>query len=195
MVAVEVNAGGASYTKRGKRVMERNRVNKVAMRTQKAISDAFLELIRERAYEDISVTDLCRRADVVRKTFYNNFRSKDDVVHYLIAGFFRETESTVDLQRMSVRQIRLVAFGRVMENREALLLFYGGGSSGSRTGASRRTSRRSTSWQGSMKRRWTPGRTSTSPRRFRPCSSASWRRGSSTALRNRSNFWRSSPRR
>ncbi len=56
--------------------------NKVAMRTQKAISDAFLELIRERAYEDISVTDLCRRADVVRKTFYNNFRSKDDVVHY-----------------------------------------------------------------------------------------------------------------
>ena len=104
--------------------MDQNRPNKVALRTRKAISDAFLSLVRERAYEDITVTDICRRADVVRKTFYNNFRSKDDVVHHLISGFFHETESAMDLRRMSVRQILLIAFGRAVENREALLLFY-----------------------------------------------------------------------
>ncbi len=104
--------------------MVRNHTNKVAARTQKAVSDAFLALIRERAYEEISVTDICRRADIVRKTFYNNFRSKDDVVHYLINDIFCEMESRVDFRHTSVRKILLFAFRFIMDNREALLLFY-----------------------------------------------------------------------
>lgn len=104
--------------------MYKTQTNAVALRTQKAISGAFLSLIQERAYEDISVTDICRRADVVRKTFYNNFGSKDDVVHYLINGIFHEMESKIDLRQMSVRHILLMAFGFVLDNRDALLLFY-----------------------------------------------------------------------
>ncbi len=104
--------------------MHRMNTNAVAVRTQKAISEAFLSLIQERTYEAISVTELCRRADVVRKTFYNNFCSKDDVVHYLINDIFHELESMMDLQSMSVQQILLIAFRFVMEHREALLLFY-----------------------------------------------------------------------
>ncbi len=96
----------------------------MAIRTKKAISDAFLSLIEERTYEDISVTDICKRADIVRKTFYNNFRIKDDVVRYLIQDIFREMESNVDLNQMSVKQILLISFRFVMENRDALLLFY-----------------------------------------------------------------------
>lgn len=99
----------------------------MAIRTQKAIADAFLSLIQEHAYGHISVTDICRRADVVRKTFYNHFQSKDDVVHYLINDIFHEMESRMDLKNMSVQQILLIAFRFVMENREALLLFYNRG--------------------------------------------------------------------
>ncbi len=84
--------------------MYRNQVNIVAVRTQRAIGDALLYLIREHAYEDISVTQICARADVVRKTFYNNFQSKDDVVEYLINNIFQELASQVDLRQMSVRQ-------------------------------------------------------------------------------------------
>lgn len=107
--------------------MNKIQTNIVAIRTQKAIANAFLSLIQERAYEDISVTDICRCADVVRKTFYNNFHTKDDVVHYLINDIFCEMESKVDLKQMSVQQILLIAFTFVMENREALLLFYNRG--------------------------------------------------------------------
>ncbi|NLT16666.1 MAG: TetR family transcriptional regulator, partial [Clostridiales bacterium] len=102
--------------------MVRNQTNKVAVRTQKAVADAFLALIRERAYEGISVTDICKRADIVRKTFYNNFKSKDDVVHHLIDGIFCEMESRVDFRHTSVREILLFAFRFVLDNREALLL-------------------------------------------------------------------------
>lgn len=104
--------------------MYKKQTNVVAIRTQKAISGAFLSLIREFPYERISVTDICRRADIVRKTFYNNFQSKEGVVHYLINDIFHELESGIDLKYMSVRQILLAAFQFVMDNREALLLFY-----------------------------------------------------------------------
>ncbi|MBT9171990.1 MAG: HTH-type dhaKLM operon transcriptional activator DhaS [Syntrophomonadaceae bacterium] len=107
--------------------MHKAQANAVAIRTQKAIAEAFLSLIQERAYEKISVTDICRRADVVRKTFYNHFHAKDDVVYYLINNIFHEMESKMDLKNMSVQQILLIAFRFVMENREALLLFYNRG--------------------------------------------------------------------
>lgn len=42
--------------------MHKAQANAVAIRTQKAIAEAFLSLIQERAYEKISVTDICRRA-------------------------------------------------------------------------------------------------------------------------------------
>jgi AcrR family transcriptional regulator len=104
--------------------MFKSQTNSVAIRTQKAISNAFLSLIQECTYEDISVSAICARADVVRKTFYNHFQSKDDVVRYLINDFAHEMESNVDLRQMSVQQILLIAFRSVLDNREMLLLFY-----------------------------------------------------------------------
>ena len=104
--------------------MYKNQTNVVAIRTQKAISGAFLSLIHESPYEKISVTDICRRADIVRKTFYNNFQSKEGVVHYLINDIFKELESGIDLKHMSVREVLLAVFQFVGGNREALLLFY-----------------------------------------------------------------------
>jgi AcrR family transcriptional regulator len=125
--AAEINARAARFTilhKGSDWCMYKDQTNIVAIRTQKAISAAFLSLIRERSYEEMSVTDICLRADVVRKTFYNNFRSKDDVVRYLINDIFHVMESQMDLALMSVQQILLIAFRFVLENRESLLLFY-----------------------------------------------------------------------
>ena len=107
--------------------MYRNQTNKVAIRTQRAVSNALIALIQDFSYEEISVTDICRCAEVVRKTFYNNFQSKDDVVHYIISDIFHEMEAMLDLRYMSVRQMLLIAFKFVMDNRLALLLFYNRG--------------------------------------------------------------------
>lgn len=104
--------------------MEQPHTNPVAQRTRKAIADALLSLIWEQAYERISVTDICKKADVVRKTFYNNFRSKDDVVRALIQDIFLEVETRVDLRSMSVREMLVIVFDFILENRAALICFY-----------------------------------------------------------------------
>lgn len=53
-------------------------------KTKEALSKAFFEMLVEMPLEDITVNDLCTRADVRRATFYKHFRDKTDFVFYLI---------------------------------------------------------------------------------------------------------------
>jgi hypothetical protein len=48
-------------------------------RTRQSLSEALVELIREKDYQSISVGDIIERANVGRSTFYAHFRDKDDL--------------------------------------------------------------------------------------------------------------------
>ena len=50
-------------------------------RTLKAIRKAFYELVLEKSYSDISITELTERAEINRKTFYLHYSSLDDLIH------------------------------------------------------------------------------------------------------------------
>ena len=58
--------------------------NRTALASQRQIADTMTALMREMPYADISVAELCRRANVSRQTFYSLFRSKENVVSYLL---------------------------------------------------------------------------------------------------------------
>lgn len=58
--------------------------NKTALSSQRQIADALFGLLEEEPYADISVSAICKRASVSRQTFYSLFRSKDNVVVYLL---------------------------------------------------------------------------------------------------------------
>ncbi|WP_205825684.1 TetR/AcrR family transcriptional regulator [Microbispora catharanthi] len=49
-------------------------------RTRKAVQQALVELILEKGYEAVTVTDLINRANVGRSTFYAHFTDKQDVL-------------------------------------------------------------------------------------------------------------------
>jgi hypothetical protein len=48
-------------------------------RTRHALSVAFVQLLREKGYSAITVSDLIERADIGRSTFYSHYRDKDDL--------------------------------------------------------------------------------------------------------------------
>lgn len=58
--------------------------NPSAIRSQKDITKALLNLMNEYPYEEISVKQILIDAKLARKTFYRNFKSKDDVLLSLI---------------------------------------------------------------------------------------------------------------
>ena len=60
-------------------------------RTRAALREALIELLEEQGLENITVNDLCSRADVTRGTFYNHYQDKDA----LLAAFEDEVLSDV----------------------------------------------------------------------------------------------------
>lgn len=56
--------------------------------TREALKDALLGLLGEKGFNDITVAELCRRADVTRATFYRHFDGIMDVVDLLVDDAF-----------------------------------------------------------------------------------------------------------
>ena len=52
-------------------------------RTYRLLLGALTELLAEKPFDDIRVTDLCERADIHRSTFYDHF---EDKFHLLTFG-------------------------------------------------------------------------------------------------------------
>jgi len=48
-------------------------------RTKRSLSEALVELIKEKRFDDITVQNVIDRADVGRSTFYSHFRDKEDL--------------------------------------------------------------------------------------------------------------------
>ena len=58
--------------------------NKTALRSQQSLSEALQRLMREKPYQSISVSELCREADVSRQTYYTLFKSKESIISYTL---------------------------------------------------------------------------------------------------------------
>lgn len=106
--------------------------NPAALSSQRTIAAAMLELMSSQPYENISVAAVCRLAGVSRQTFYSLFRSRDNVVVYLLGhdacAAPRESGTPADMLRAICRDysqyvVRQEAVLRLLErNRRMGLL-------------------------------------------------------------------------
>jgi len=67
--------------------------NPSAIRSRKMIIKALVELMEKRKYEDITITDLVKSAELGRKTFYRHFQSKTEVLEYFFDLMFPEFQN------------------------------------------------------------------------------------------------------
>ncbi len=62
----------------------------MSKRSKVAIKNALVKLLKEKKYNEITISQICDEALVVRKTFYNNFKSKADVVDFTSLSLVEE---------------------------------------------------------------------------------------------------------
>lgn len=60
--------------------MEHEKQDRRIRRTRQLLRDAFVALLKEKRYEDISVQDIIERADMARSTFYVHYVDKEDLL-------------------------------------------------------------------------------------------------------------------
>lgn len=59
-----------------------------AFSAKREIMDAFMKLMAEKVYMEITVTDIIKKAGVARASFYRNFNSINDVIDAIVEELF-----------------------------------------------------------------------------------------------------------
>ena len=76
-------------------------------KTKKSIEDAFLSLIKEKSFTDITIKDLCDKAMISRSTFYAHYKDKYDLLEYffkkIISNFTEITSNYFCKKSMSIK--------------------------------------------------------------------------------------------
>ncbi len=65
------------------------------MNVKTMIKKAFLELLSEKSYLDITVTDIVKKAEVARVSFYRNFTGIDHILDSIVDDKIEEMETRV----------------------------------------------------------------------------------------------------
>ena len=68
-----------------------------AIRSRKLINEALVDLLLEKQLDKITVTDVVKRAEINRGTFYAHYKDIKDVINHWVEEAFSSCEvSTVD---------------------------------------------------------------------------------------------------
>lgn len=79
-------------------------------RTKKALETAFLELIHEKDYQDITIFAICGKADYTRSAFYSHFDSKEDLIHKIIEHRVGALRNVLKEPYLVIRQMEINMF-------------------------------------------------------------------------------------
>lgn len=74
---------------------------------QKLIEKKFLKLLKNKHYEDITVSELCLLANVPRKAFYRYFETKEDVLNALLDHSLQEYEAYSAVNKSGQRILKV----------------------------------------------------------------------------------------
>ena len=94
-----------------------SRVDRRVQKSQEAIKSAFIELMSEKNFDQITIQDISDRANVGRRTVYDHYMDKYDLLDKIIEEHINELrevcESSID---MSFKDANHIVFGYLERN-------------------------------------------------------------------------------
>ena len=104
-------------------VLNTTKENPITRRSKKSIVDAFMDLLREKSFEKITIKEIMEEADMARRTFYGNFKSKDEIVQYYFQNLFQNLEERADVEgKYNPRKLTETLFELALEDKENMLV-------------------------------------------------------------------------
>lgn len=97
---------------------------KSAVRSRKLICSALIDLLLEKPLDKITVTDVVRRAEINRGTFYAHFTDIPDVINHIIQQTFSRIKDALSDNKQSFPEIPGVLLKQIQSILEDDLDFY-----------------------------------------------------------------------
>lgn len=76
--------------------METGKIDRRGARSKRLIISSYRELVLEKDHDAISVTDIVKRADIGRATFYAHFEDKQALTRYLFSMLLSQIEMEIE---------------------------------------------------------------------------------------------------
>ncbi|MGN1192674.1 MAG: TetR/AcrR family transcriptional regulator [Dorea sp.] len=95
--------------------------NPTALQSQTWIVEALTALMSEQPYSQITIKNICKRADLSRQTFYNCFDSKDEVLRFCLQKQYEPHFQRLSVQNAISLQEIIEAFASVLQDNKELL--------------------------------------------------------------------------
>lgn len=106
-----------------KYVEERNRMMKTDPRvryTRSIIQTSFLELLRQRPEENITVREICEKAEINRSTFYKHYRDCCDLMDHMKEDILKQHDEMLAGMKAQGVQTTLTAILEMLRDNAAL---------------------------------------------------------------------------
>ena len=95
--------------------------NPIALQSQQWLVDSLILLMKEKPYEKITVSDICKKADLSRQTFYNFFPTKEEILKSCLRQEYeRQFSLLCGQEALSIREV-VEAFIQVLTGNQELL--------------------------------------------------------------------------
>lgn len=99
--------------------------NKKAIQSQNLISDALFSLMKRKSFHQITVTEICKKADIGRKTFYRNFELREDIIDFQLDLLCDEYKA--ELVSLPLEQYLYHHFAFIKKNADCFIILYHNG--------------------------------------------------------------------
>ncbi|WP_027703170.1 TetR/AcrR family transcriptional regulator [Metaclostridioides mangenotii] len=98
--------------------------NPLAIQSQHMIADAFINLLQGNDYNDITITQICNEAMLSRRTFYRNFKVKEDIIEFLVDKMTKDIYKGIDYGNVSMEKLLYTYFSYWKNNRDFIQIIY-----------------------------------------------------------------------
>jgi len=93
--------------------------------SKKMLAVALVTLLEKKELNEIKITELTKKADLSRKTFYKNFDVKEDVLEYFEKMIYTEMFTIINQSNVNtIYDVGIIVFSHVLDYKQEFKILY-----------------------------------------------------------------------
>ncbi|MCQ9627297.1 TetR/AcrR family transcriptional regulator [Cetobacterium somerae] len=94
------------------------------IKTKNILANTLINMLKDKEYKNITITDIALKANINRSTYYRNFSTKDEVITFYFSNILKEFLKKIDEENEIFENYIKILFTHYFDYKEELILIY-----------------------------------------------------------------------